>query len=387
MLLLGFNCQQIQNHFYFSQQNQLPLHSSMSTPKFHSLSVKNIRQETADCISVSFAIDSALQDAYQYLPGQYITIKHLHEGQELRRSYSVCSAPHSGELRVAIKKVIQGVFSNYANTTLKENDVLEVMMPMGHFTPHHLQKEGNYIGFASGSGITPVMSILKSVLHANETNTFTLVYGNKNAASIIFKEEIEALKNTYLHRLQVIHILSREKLEVDLNFGRIDLQKCEQLFSKLLQAKTFDEAFICGPQEMTMTVKEFLATQGMDEKNIHFELFGTGVGIKNKSTQEEQTQDLGPISKVSIKIDQRTFMIDLPYNGASILDAALANGADLPFACKGGVCCTCRAKITKGEVKMTVNYALEKQEIADGFVLSCQAHPTTPEVVIDLDVS
>ncbi len=214
-----------------------------------------------------------------------------------------------------------------------------------------------------------------------------MVYGNKNAASIIFKEEIEALKNIYLHRLQVVHILSREKLEVDLNFGRIDLQKCEQLFAKLLTAKTFDEAFICGPQEMTMTVKDFLIAQGMPEKNIHFELFGTGAAVKNKVETVVENKDLGPISKVSIKIDQRTFVIDLPYNGANILDAALANGADLPFACKGGVCCTCRAKITKGEVKMTVNYALEKQEIADGFVLSCQAHPTTPEVVIDFDVS
>ena len=359
----------------------------MSTPKFHTLQVQDIRQETADTVSVALAIPANLQTDYAFTAGQYITFKHSINGQELRRSYSICSSPSDGELRVAVKKVYQGLFSGFVNDALKKGDALEVMTPMGQFTPTDIASTKNYIGFASGSGITPIMSIIKTVLQANSSNTFTLVYGNKNVASIIFKEEIEALKNTYVNRLQMVHILSREKMDVELNYGRIGKDKCEHLFAKLIDIKSIDEAFICGPEEMTLQVKDFLIGHGMDAQQVKFELFGTAAdyaGTKKEIPTDEK--NLGPISKVSIKVDDRTFDIELAYNGENILDAALRNGADLPFACKGGVCCTCRAKVTAGTVKMDVNYALEQDEVENGFVLTCQAHPTSEHVVVDFDV-
>jgi ring-1,2-phenylacetyl-CoA epoxidase subunit PaaE len=359
----------------------------MSVPKFHALQIKDIRVETNDTVSIALAVPTELLADYTYEPGQYLTFKKEIDGQELRRSYSLCSAPHQNEWRVAVKQVYEGKFSTYINQHLKIGDMLDTMTPMGHFTTHASAEGKNYMGFASGSGITPIMSILKAVLQSNNANTFTLVYGNKNVASIIFKEEIESLKNIYIGRLQVVHVLSRERMDVELNYGRIDTEKCAQLFSRLIDINTIQEAFICGPEQMTLQVKDYLVANGMPAKNVKFELFGTGAGnaAKLKINNEPQS-DLGPISRVSIKVDERTFEIDLAYNGENILDAALRNGADLPFACKGGVCCTCRAKITEGTVKMTVNYALEKEEVEQGFVLSCQAHPTSPHVTIDFDV-
>jgi ring-1,2-phenylacetyl-CoA epoxidase subunit PaaE len=358
----------------------------MSTPKFHTVTIAEVRTETDDTVSVAFAIPAALQQDYDYQSGQYITCKQIINGEEVRRSYSLCSAPQDAEWRVAVKQVPNGVFSTYINQDLKIGDTIDIMTPMGHFVPTDVIAAKNYFGFASGSGITPVLSILKTVLNSNPENTFTLIYGNKNVASIIFKEQIEALKNIYMHRLQLIHILSREKMDVDLNYGRINTQKCEQLFTSIFDIAKVDEAFICGPEEMTMQVKDFLINKGIPAKHVKFELFGTANAAKNKAVETKADAPKGPISKVSIKVDERTFVIELAYDGENILDAALRNGADLPFACKGGVCCTCRAKITSGAVKMTVNYALEKDEIEQGFVLSCQAHPTTPEVTIDFDV-
>lgn len=354
----------------------------MSIPKFHKLKVADIRRETIDCVSVSFHVPDELRSDFQYEPGQYITLKTV-LGEEVRRSYSICSAPQDGELRVAIKKVEEGLFSTYANEKLAVGDQLEVMNPAGNFTPD-LTTPKNYYGFASGSGITPIMSIMKTILASDQESTFTLVYGNKNIQSIIFREEIEGLKNIYLNRFRVIHILSREYTEVPLNHGRIDHEKCTQLFHHLLDTKHIDEAYLCGPEEMILSVKEYLIQSGVDAKHIKFELFGTNLQKKNK--QKEKPEPTGPISKVSIKVDERTFDIDLPYDGDNILDAALANGADLPYACKGGVCCTCRAKVVEGEVEMLVNYALEEDELAQGFVLTCQAHPKTDRVVIDFDV-
>jgi ring-1,2-phenylacetyl-CoA epoxidase subunit PaaE len=358
----------------------------MSTPKFHTLTVADVRAETDDTVSVAFAIPAELQQDYRYQSGQYITCKQMIDGQEVRRSYSLCSAPLDAEWRVAVKQVPNGVFSTYVNQHLKKGDTIDIMTPMGHFVPTDSSKATNYFGFASGSGITPVLSILKTVLHANANNTFTLIYGNKNVASIIFKEQIEALKNIFMDRLQILHILSRERMDVDLNYGRINTDKCEQLFSTVFDIAKVDEAFICGPEQMTMQVKDFLIAKGVPAKQVKFELFGTANAKKDVAQNKQADAPSGPISKVSIKVDERTFVIDLAYDGENILDAALRNGADLPFACKGGVCCTCRAKVTSGEVKMMVNYALEKDEVEQGFVLSCQAHPTTPEVTIDFDV-
>jgi ring-1,2-phenylacetyl-CoA epoxidase subunit PaaE len=358
----------------------------MSTPKFHSLVVKEVRRETADCVSVSLSIPENLKDEYSYKAGQYVTFKKTFEGEgEIRRSYSICSAPIDNELRVAIKKVPSGLFSTHANEALAAGDNLDVMTPMGHFTPSAIQDKKAYYGFASGSGITPILSIIKTVLHANDQSTFTLIYGNKNIGSILFREEIEALKNIYLNRFRVIHILSRERTEVDLNYGRIGHQKCTQLFDQLLATDRIDEAFICGPEQMIHEVKDFLLANQVAESQIHFELFGTNAARKSKTVITESASN-SPKSKVSIKVDERTFEIDLAYDGENILDAALANGADLPYACKGGVCCTCRAKVIEGEVSMDVNYALDKSEVEQGFVLTCQAHPKSERVVIDFDV-
>lgn len=359
----------------------------MSTPQFHTLIVKDIRQETNDCVSVSFDIPDILKNDFQYKAGQYITIKaNVPQHGELRRSYSICSAPSDNELRVAIKKVYQGAFSTFANESLAPKMSLEIMPPMGNFVPSDITAKKAYYGFASGSGITPILSIIKTVLEANNESKFTLIYGNKNIGSIIFREELEALKNIYMSRFRVIHILSRERTEVALNHGRINTEKCEQLFDQLLDVSKIDEAFICGPEDMTLGIKQFLLDKGVDAAKIKFELFGTNASKKAMENTSGSNKESGPKSKVSIKVDDRTFDIELAYEGQSILDAALENGADLPFACKGGVCCTCRAKVMEGDVVMDVNYALDPSEVKDGFVLSCQAHPRSERVVIDFDV-
>jgi ring-1,2-phenylacetyl-CoA epoxidase subunit PaaE len=358
---------------------------AMATPKFHSLKVKNITQETADCVTVAVSIPTELQQDFAYQPGQYITFKNTSLcNEEIRRSYSICTAPHENELRVAIKKVQNGLFSTHANEALKTGENVEVMTPTGNFILNE-NIEQNYFGFASGSGITPIISIIKHVLHTNNSSTFTLIYGNKNLASIIFKEELEALKNIYMQSLQVVHILSRERLEVDLNYGRINKEKCVQLFTKLFDVKTIGTSFLCGPEEMIHDVKDFLIENGVATDKIKFELFGTAPKIKVEETLIAEDANIVK-RKVSIKVDDRTIEFEIPENGENILDAALKNGADLPYACKGGVCCTCRAKVTQGKVRMDVNYALEQDELDAGFVLTCQAHPITDDVVIDFDV-
>jgi ring-1,2-phenylacetyl-CoA epoxidase subunit PaaE len=357
----------------------------MSALRFYELKVSDIRPETADCVSVALEVPADLKEAFVFTPGQYLTFKIGLAGQEIRRSYSICAAPADNELRVAIKAVKGGKFSTLANTMLKKGDMLEVMPPMGNFIPKHLGK--HYLAFAAGSGITPIMGIMKDVLQREPDSTFTLVYGNRNRNTIIFREEIEGLKNRYMDRLRVYHVLSRELMDVDLFNGRIDAAKCEQLCEKLIDLKKIDEAFLCGPEEMILSVREKLLALGMPQASVHLELFTSPDQPKtsHEKWKEEHAADEGPMSKVSIRLDGVTFDLDLAYNGDSVLDAALAHGADLPYACKGGVCSTCRAKIVEGEVEMEVNYALEPDEVAKGYVLTCQSHPKTDRVVVDFD--
>ncbi len=358
----------------------------MSTPHFHTLKVADVRNETATCVSVALEIPVDLKEAYTYLPGQYITLKTMIDGEELRRSYSLCSSPLENDFRVAIKQVEGGKFSNYAKTSLKKGDTIEVMTPIGNFTTAiepALQK--NYMAFAAGSGITPVLSLMKTILAEEENSTFTLVYGNKNLQSIIFKEEIEALKNKYMGRLHVVHILSRERLETAINNGHINHEKCTQLFSGLLDFKKMQHFFICGPEEMIVSVKEYLLAQEVNEKSIHFELFTTGTQTKREDWKATHKEENEKLCTVTLKVDDRTYDFKLAYGGDNILDAALKHGADLPYACKGGVCCTCRAKLIEGEIEMEVNYALEKEEVEQGFILTCQSHPKTDKVFIDFD--
>ncbi|HOZ51404.1 MAG TPA: phenylacetate-CoA oxygenase/reductase subunit PaaK [Chitinophagaceae bacterium] len=358
----------------------------MSTPHFNLLKVKDIRHETNSCISLSLEIPTELKDVYHYEAGQYITFKTHLNNEELRRSYSLCSSPLENDYRVAIKQVEGGKFSNYAATSIKKGDMIEVMTPMGNFTVDiDKNNKKNYMAFVAGSGITPVMSLIKTILALEPNSSFTLVYGNQNLQSIIFKEEIESLKNKYMNRLQVIHILSRERLETEINNGRVNQDKCVQIFKGLIDLKKMNHFFLCGPEEMIMSVKDYLLSQQVDEKLIHFELFTTGIQTARADWKESHQTETEKLCTVTIKIDDRTYDIKLAYGGDNILDAALKSGADLPYACKGGVCCTCRAKVMEGEVEMEVNYALEKDEVEQGFVLTCQAHPKTDKVFIDFD--
>lgn len=353
---------------------------------FHALRVKEIAKETDDCVSIAFDVPNELQSAFQFQQGQNITVKTTINGAELRRSYSICSAPFEGELRVAVKKVEQGQFSTFANEQLQVGDVLEVMPPTGRFnTTLAPQQKKKYLAFAAGSGITPIISIIKTTLHTEPDSQFTLVYGNRSRASIVFFEALEALKNKYLQRFNFINVLSREKTDAPLSFGRIDTDKMQAL-GKLIDFATMDEVFICGPEGMVFCVKDYLSAQGIDSKKIHFELFAPP---GQKTATEKTGQDnksSGPKSKVTVQLDGRSFDFELGFDSDSILDAAMKQGADLPFACKGGVCCTCKAKLLQGEVEMQVNYGLEHEEVEQGYILTCQARPITEKIVVDFDI-
>ena len=354
---------------------------------FHKLTIKEVRSETPDCISIAFDMPENLKSEFVFEQGQNITIKKEINGEEIRRSYSICSAPFENELRVAVKKVDGGKFSTYANNILKAGDELDVMPPTGKFnTKLKAENTKKYLAFVAGSGITPVISIIKTTLQTEPASSFTLVFGNRGRNSIIFFEELEGLKNKYLNRFNFINILSREKTDAPINSGRIDFNKLTEL-NKLVDYKNINEFFICGPEEMIFCVKEFLEASGIQQKKIHFELFTTP-GQKQSSVVNRQSSvsSNGPSSKISVKLDGRSFDFDLGFNGDNILDAALKQGADLPFACKGGVCCTCKAKLLEGEVEMDVNWGLEHEEVEQGFILTCQSHPTTEKVVVDFDI-
>lgn len=359
----------------------------MSVPHFHSLQIKDIRKETYSCVSISFHIPPELKEDFRYKAGQYITIKKKMKGEEVRRSYSLCSSPLENDFRIAVKQIDGGMFSTFANQNLTPGETLEVMCPMGNFSFDFAPNQTHhYVAFTAGSGITPILSLIKTALATEAHSTFTLVYGNQYVQSVIFKEEIEALKNKFMNRFQVVHILSRERMESDLNYGRIDASKCEQLWNSLLTHSNPDQFFLCGPEEMIQHVKDFLLAKNIPSSAIHFELFTSNTSTEKKTAYKEAHKaDAGKMCKLTIKVDDRSFDLDLPYDGDTILDAALKHGADLPFACKGGVCCTCRAKVMEGSVDMEVNYALEEEEVNQGFVLTCQAHPTSDRVIVDFD--
>ena len=354
---------------------------------FHELKVKNVKRETDQCVSISFDIPEDLASEFKFKEGQNITIKKTINGEELRRSYSICASPDEDELRVAVKKVDGGLFSLYANEALKKGDVLEVLTPTGKFNAKLTNlDQGRYLAIASGSGITPVISIIKHTLKFQPQSSFTLIYGNRSRGSIIFFEELEAIKNKYMERFTLINILSREKTDVDLNYGRINKEKLQAL-QKLVPYNKFDSIYICGPEEMIFASKNYLEEIGINRTNIHFELFTTpGQAIKSKPVETLVKESNRPAALVSLRLDGRTLEFPLAYDGPSILDAALQTGADLPYACKGGVCASCRAKLTSGEVFMDVNYALEEEEVAAGFILTCQAHPVSERIEVDFDI-
>jgi ring-1,2-phenylacetyl-CoA epoxidase subunit PaaE len=353
---------------------------------FHKLTVKEVKKQTAGCVTVSFDIPATLQPAFAFSQGQNITLKKIIDGEEIRRSYSICTAPFENDLTVAVKRVDGGKFSAYANDILKSGDELEVLPPTGKFnTVLDAANKKNYAAFAAGSGITPIISIIKTTLQAEPESNFTLVFANRNKASIIFFEELEALKNKYVQRFNFINLLTRERTDADIFFGRIDTNKLDQL-GKLIDYNRQDEFFICGPEEMIFCVKDFLEAKNIDQKKIHFELFTTPGVNKEKNIGGKKEADNTIKSIIQVKLDGRTVDFPMGFESGSILDEALKQGADLPFACKGGVCCTCKAKLLEGEVEMDVHWGLEEEEIKQGYILTCQSHPVTEKVVIDFDV-
>jgi ring-1,2-phenylacetyl-CoA epoxidase subunit PaaE len=356
-------------------------------PKFHPLQVRDIRQETDDTVSVSFDVPSNLTSEYTFIQGQYLTFKIKLNGEEIRRNYSICTSPNEADLRVAVKRVEGGLFSNYANDDLKVGDTLEVMTPLGRFsTPLDPSNEKSYVAFAAGSGITPIMAHMKTILEVEPKSEFTLFYGNKSTASIIFREEIEDLKNEYMDRLRVFNVLSREASEFAFLQGHIDGAKCKTFFKYFIEPESIDEVFMCGPAPMIDEIRTAMNEAGVESTKLHFELFASPQQLaERKGIKKETTKKEGFQAHVKIILDGLATEFVMDSEDDNILDAALKNGADLPFACKGGVCATCRAKLDEGQVEMEVNYSLEHDEVERGFILTCQSHPKTEHVVVNFD--
>lgn len=349
--------------------------------QFIPLTIKSIQPQTEQAICIAFDLAPEQLDTFQYQPGQHLTIRHLTDDGELRRCYSICSDTQE-DMSIAIKKIDQGQFSTWANAYLKAGDVLEVMPPQGVFFQKAAKAGGqNYLGFAAGSGITPILSIVKSVLNRQAEATFTLVYGNRSWKQTMFSEQIMDLKDRFKERLQLVNIFSRELNDSDIFNGRIDADKLQQLFQANLISAEADHCFACGPEEMMTAVETVLPTWGIQRSKIHTERFNTGTAPKATAQQMESRSE----ERVNIILDGRELIVEVSKQDDSILDAALRAGADLPYACKGGVCATCKCKVLEGQVEMAVNYSLEEDEIQKGYVLSCQARPTTANVRLSFD--
>ena len=355
--------------------------------RFYPLKVKDIYKETEDCSVVSFEVPEELKSEFQYHQGQHLTLKKIINNEDVRRSYSLCSSPVEGEWRVGVKQIFEGKFSTFINEQLKKDDLLEVMPPSGDFGVDVDEKAAkNYVFFAAGSGITPVLSMIKTHLAKEPQANCQLFYLNKNAKSIIFKEEIEQIRNTYFGRFEVNYFLTREQRDIELFNGRFTPEKIQQLAATILDVESVDECFICGPEEMIFMIRDELSKLGLDKSHIHYELFVTGLSEADKKRTQEAMARQKEGTSVTILDGGKEFHFDMTKDYDNILDAALAAGADLPFACKGGVCSTCKCKVKQGDVEMKINYALEKDEVENNFVLSCQAIPTSDDVVLDFDV-
>lgn len=349
----------------------------MST-QFYKLKVKDVVKETSDTVSITFDIPNELKEKFSFKPGQYLTLKTTIEGEEVRRAYSLSTSPDENEWRVAIKKVNNGKFSSFAQN-LKAGDEIEVMAPIGNFTVNSTAPK-NYVLFAAGSGITPIISIAKYLVKANDANQITLFYGNKSESETIYKKELDQLAANNTH-IKVIYIYSRQDIDNALLKGRIDASKIDKLYNEYLSNQTVNEVYVCGPEEMIFAVKDFFKSKGVDEKQIHFELFNTS----NTKKEEVIDESVEIMSHVTVIIDDEEFEFDLSSKGKNILQAAQDVDADVPFSCKGGVCCTCKAKVMEGKAKMDLNYSLDDEEVEEGFILTCQAHPLTEKVVVSFD--
>ena len=356
--------------------------------RFHTLPVSDVQQETTNSIVVGFTIPPELREDFAFVPGQYLTLKLMVNGEELRRSYSICSSPlDHGEVRIAVKKIPGGRASTVLVDKLKPGMSIEVMTPMGNFTtPMDPAKERHIVAFAAGSGITPILSILTTLLRTEPQSRFTLFYGNTDRDRIIFRTRLDELKTKHGDRLAVQHILTQGRDEDDLFNGRITTGKATQLLARFVTDSLDKEYFICGPEQMMVNVSEALEKLGVEKKRIHIELFTTPVTAEAKAPpQAVGTGAFTGMSKVKVLLDGREFELDVPASGDAVLDVALDAGLDVPFACKGAVCCTCKARVVSGQVEMAMNYALTDEEVADGYVLTCQTHPRSAEVTIDYD--
>jgi ring-1,2-phenylacetyl-CoA epoxidase subunit PaaE len=352
--------------------------------KFHSIKVADIYKATKDCSVITFDIPADLKEEFQFTQGQHLTVRANINGKDERRSYSLCSSPMENKWQVAVKKITEGVFSTFVNDTLKKGDSLDLIAPHGAFhTDVNPAQAKNYIAFAAGSGITPILSIIKTHLAAEPNSTFKLFYLNRTVKSIIFKEEIEQLKNKYFGRFEIFHFLTKEHRSIELLNGRFTKEKLQILTDKIIDIPSTDDCFICGPEQMIYLLRDELTAAGLPTEKIHFELFNTGMSEEDKQRISKIVEKKVDGTEVTI-IDggkEFHFVMDEAYD--NILDSAIAAGADLPFACKGGVCSTCRCKIVEGTAEMKVNYALDATEVAKNYTLSCQAVPTSKKIVVD----
>lgn len=363
----------------------------MSALRFHELTVKRVNPEAAGSVAITFDIPAAVRDTFNFQPGQFLTLRAKVDGQDVRRTYSI-SSPHSrlakaGELEIGIRPVEGGIFSNWAAQTIKAGAKLEVMPPDGRFTVKK-QRAIHRVGFAAGSGITPILSIAASTLEEQPEAKFTLIYGNRRMSSVMFNEALQDLKDRYPDRLTLIHILSRQAQEVDLLQGRIDGDKVRAVIKALLPVGSMDEVFICGPEAMIEATEKALIEAGVPESRVYAERFTSGPA---QAAKIQADTDAAPLREKASKDIALTIVLDGKEHelqiGADehVLDAALDAGLDLPFSCKAGVCCTCRAKVICGEVVMDKNYTLEADEMAQGYVLSCQARATTKQLTVSFD--
>lgn len=354
--------------------------------RFHELTVTDIHKTIRDAVVVTLAPVNGAAEAFDFTQGQYLTFRRDFEGEELRRSYSICAGKDEGILQVGIKRVDGGAFSTWANEDLKIGDTLEAMPPMGgFFSPLEETAEKQYLGFAGGSGITPVLSILKTTLAREPKSSFTLVYANKGVNTIMFREELEDLKNTFMGRFNVIHVLESDAQEIDLFTGLVTEEKCAQLFESWIDIEHVDMAFICGPEPMMLGIASALRTAGLDDSQIKFELFASAQPgrLARKAVSADATSSANQAT-ATITLDGSSQTVTMGKD-LSILDAALENAMDAPYACKAGVCSTCRCRVLEGEVEMVANHALEDYEVEKGYVLSCQSFPVTDKVVVDFD--
>lgn len=355
--------------------------------RFHPLEVTEIRKETRDAVVVTLRPRAEDEALFQFTQGQYLTFRRDFDGIELRRSYSICAGRDEGILQVGIKRVDGGAFSTWANEGLVPGARIDAMPPMGAFhTPLEAAASRHYLGFAGGSGITPLLSIIKTVLAREPKSRFTLVYANRQVSTIMFREELEDLKNLYLGRLTVLHVLESEAQEIDLFTGRVDAEKCKALFEHWIDIASVATAFICGPEPMMLAIAASLREHGLADGQIKFELFASGQpGLAKKRAASANAAEAGAACEATVTLDGTTRSFAMPKQGQSVLEAALAQSLDAPYACKAGVCSTCRAKVLEGEVEMLTNHALEDYEVRQGYVLTCQCYPLTDKLVVSFD--